>query len=219
MVVKIKALTLVFILVFSSTLFVNFAEANWLIPSSPSPPKCEVSILLPELNGRYGSNIGVDFMVMGYDWASLTHTLELSSISYSLDDKPAVPFVGEQILLPNSHGYYYDNLNMDFHFLVNLTGLSDGVHSLMVNVEYKGTYSPEPYKMADFKASGSSPKTNFTVNIKEDNKLPEISILSPKNQTYNTYDIPITFTVSEPYSQIKYIFDGKNAAQLIQTQL
>jgi hypothetical protein len=188
----------------AGALFVDLAEANWLVPTNPSPPsKPEISILLPESDKTYSTNIGIDFLVTGPNWVGYGGYIELSSISYSLDDKPAVAFVGEQIELS-------DSMSLIVRCLGNLTGFSDGFHSLVVYAQCKGKYSPEAYKWADFNEVGSSPKTHFSVDVDiEDNVLPEISILSPRNEAYNTSDIEITFKVSEPCSQIKYSLDGQ----------
>jgi hypothetical protein len=38
---------------------------------------------------------------------------------------------------------------------------------------------------------------------------PIVSILSPENETYDSSDVPINFTVSETVSQIAYVLDGQ----------
>ena len=38
---------------------------------------------------------------------------------------------------------------------------------------------------------------------------PSISVLSPQNQTYNSTDIPLNFTVDQPVTQIRYSLDGR----------
>lgn len=188
----------------AGALVVGLARANWLVPTNPSPPpNPEISILLPESNKTYSTSIGIDFFVTGSDWGLYGSYLEVSSIKFSLDDKPAVAFVGEQIELSDSR-------SLIVRCLGNLTGLSDGFHSLIVYVEGEGKYSPEPYKWKDFKAVSSSPKTYFSVDVDmKDNVLPEISLLSPRNEVYKTKDIAFTFKVSEPCSQITYSLDGQ----------
>jgi parallel beta-helix repeat protein len=42
-----------------------------------------------------------------------------------------------------------------------------------------------------------------------DNTPPTISVVSPENKTYTVKDVPLTFTVSEPASWIRYSLDGQ----------
>jgi len=151
------ALTLILALLISAlagATFVDLAEANWLFPMNHSPPsKPEISVLLPESDNKYSTNIGIDFLVRGPNWGDYVDRfgdyIKLSSISYSLDDKANVTFVGEQIALSDSR-------SLVIRFLGNLSGLSDGFHSLVVYAQGEGKYSPEPYKWVDWKAVGSS---------------------------------------------------------------
>jgi len=209
----ILTLTLLLFSVVAGTQLVDLAEANWLYPVNPLPPsKPEISILLPESNKKYSSNIGIDLLVTGPNWGYYDDSLEgsgstikLSSFSYSLDDKPNVTLHGEQIVLSNS-----TSLDFRLRFLGNLSGLSDGLHSIVIYAHCEGKYSPEPYKWENFTVSGSSPKTFFTVDTEiKDTVLPEISILSPTNRVYNKSDVALDFTLSETCSQIKYSLDGQ----------
>ena len=184
---------------------VDMAKANWLVPVNPTPPPSpEISITLPAANETYSSNVGLDFLVVGRNWIwDYGGYINISSVTYGLDDQPAVPFVGEQVVLP-------DVQSLIVHFSGSLTGLSRGVHSLIVYAECVGRYSPQPYNMTDFKAVGSSSKVYFGVDISmKDNVPPEISIQSPKNQAYNASEVLVTFTVNEACSRFGYSLDGK----------
>ncbi len=188
-----------------SPLFIDLAEANWLVPVNPTPPPApEISITLPAANETYSSNVGLDFLVVGRNWIwDYGGYINISSVTYGLDDQPAMPFVGEQVVLP-------DVQSLIVHFSGSLTGLSRGVHSLIVYVECVGRYSPEPYNMTDFKAVGSSSKVYFGVDTSmKDNVPPEISIQSPKDQAYNASEVLVTFTVNEACSRFGYSLDGK----------
>jgi hypothetical protein len=180
------ALTLIMALLFSAVAgpkLVDLAEANWFVPVNPSPPpKPEISILLPESNKKYSSNIGIDFLVTGPNWGHYDQsvaegsgsTIKLSSFSYSLDDKPNVTFAGEQIVLSNSTSIVFR-----LRFLGNLSGLSDGLHSIVVYAQAEGRYSPDYYKLENFMVSGSSPKTFFTVGVdKEPEPFPIESVIA-----------------------------------------
>jgi len=211
---KRKAIAVITILTFVlSTLAgqsVSLAKANWLIPTSSSPPpKPEISILLPEPDKTYSTTVGVDFLVVGPGWADLRNYIKLSSISYSIDDSPAVQFIREQIVVDSNNGF---SRNLVFHFLGNITELSHGTHSIVVYAEFEGKYSPEPYRLEDFKAAGASSKTYFTVNSSiTDTILPENTILTPANEVYNTIDIAISLADDEPCSQVRHSLDGEKS--------
>ena len=97
-------------------------------------------------------------------------------------------------------------------FIGNISGLSDGFHSLVVYAQGEGWYSPEPYKSVDWKAIGSSSKIYFNVDTDiEDSVLPQVAILSPTKGVYNRSDIALDFEVSEFCSQVKYSLDGKKS--------
>ena len=202
------ALTLILALLISAlagATFVDLAEANWLFPMNSSPPsKPEISVLLPESDKKYSTNIGVDFRVRGPNWGQYGGYIKLSLVSYSLDDKANVTFVGDQIALG-------DTQNLVIHFSGNLSGLSNGAHSLVIYVQSEGQYSPEPYKWVNFTVVSSSARKFFAVDASiEDNVLPEISILSLTNGVYMRSDITLDFTLSETCSQIRYSLDGQS---------
>jgi hypothetical protein len=181
---------------------VDVAQANWLVPVNPSPPpRPEVSILLPEANSTCSSTVGLDFRVIGRTWIWYGGFINVSSVSYSLDDGPAVPVSGEQV-------FSSDKNSLIVHLLGSLTGLSSGVHSLIVYADCVGKYSAEPYKWTDFAASGKSPKIHFNVDANiADTVLPAISIVSPENESYETADIPLTLNVNEQCSKLMYSLD------------
>jgi energy-converting hydrogenase Eha subunit A len=107
----------------------------------------------------------------------LTFTLSepISWIGYSLDDQANVTITGN----------------------TTLTGLSDGLHNLVV------------YASDIFGNIGSSVRIHFTIDTP-----PSISIVSPQNKTYEATDIPLTFKVDESVSWIGYSLDGQATATI-----
>ena len=69
--------------------------------------------------------------------------------------------------------------------------------------EVKGIFYTTYY--VGYKISSSS-VVNFTI----DTTPPSISVLTMKNRTYDTSDVPLSFTVNEPVSQISYSLDGQD---------
>jgi len=98
-------------------------------------------------------------------------------------------------------GYSLDgSANVTVTGNTTLTSLSDGMHSLIVYT-------------SDIAGNiGSSDMAYFTM----DATLPNISILSPENKTYDTTDIPLTFTVDESVSWMAYSLDGQANVTIIE---
>jgi N-acetylneuraminic acid mutarotase len=84
-----------------------------------------------------------------------------------------------------------DQANVTITGNANLTGLSEGTHSLTL---YTKNYA------ADLISSATA---YFTV----DTSSPSIIVLSPENKTYFRTDIPLNFAVNEPTSWIHYSLD------------
>jgi hypothetical protein len=74
---------------------------------------------------------------------------------------------------------------------VNFTDIPDGMHHLTV---YAYIHD----------GSHSSSSVDFTVNA-----LPSIVILSPENKTFETTNLPLSFTVNKPMKWAGYSLDGK----------
>jgi hypothetical protein len=80
-----------------------------------------------------------------------------------------------------------------------LLGLSDGAHNVVV------------FANDTFGNMASSNLVYFSV----DTTLPQITILSPLNQTYQTGSIALTFTINRPTSWIGYSLDGQPNATIV----
>jgi hypothetical protein len=81
-----------------------------------------------------------------------------------------------------------------FDFSFNLTGLADGVHTVRVSVI--GSYKGKAFTFS------SSPLIFFV-----DTAPLELNILSPESRLYNTTDIPLTLTTTEPVLWLGYSLD------------
>lgn len=75
----------------------------------------------------------------------------------------------------------------------NLTGLSNSSHTIRV-------YAND---------TDGNMGTSTTVNFNVDNTPPTVTVLTPKNTTYSTSEIPLNFTVNEQTSRITYCLDGQ----------
>ena len=139
-----------------------------------SPPKANIHSPLP--NVTYCSNVplAITVVVTGYGpWPD-----EATSLFYSLDWKPDVALAYENVSYPLTD---------------MLSGLSDGVHTLVVS----GSTSRGYY---------FSTNVTFTVNSSaclENNKPLKIGILFPENETY--VGMPaLNFWVSKPIAWAEY---------------
>jgi hypothetical protein len=97
------------------------------------------------------------------------------------------------------------DLSSPLDYSVNLTNLTDGVHSLKVYA-YASGWVIQISSLTEYAVpiNSSSNTVYFTV----DTTSPMITILSLENQTYYTSNVPLNFTVNEVNSQISYSLDG-----------
>ena len=118
----------------------------------------------------------------------------LKSVNYQLDGKHS------DLTSVNSA------LESPFDYSVNLTNLTDGVHSLKVYAYASGwVIQMNGFYEYEVPINSSSNIVYFTV----DTTSPQIMFLSLEKQTYCTSNVPLNFTVSELTTQIKYSLDGQ----------
>lgn len=93
---------------------------------------------------------------------------------------------------------------------LNLTGIPEGTHSLMVHARERGAYEeydcngfPSKLYVTGFFIEGSS-FVVFTVDLTP----PTILVLSVENKTYYTSDVPLTVATDEVHSKMAYSIDG-----------
>jgi len=87
-------------------------------------------------------------------------------------------------------------------FSLNLTGLSDGVHSIRVSAEAECLYCEGHAWLSNF-VVGNSSEVTFIV----DTGPPIITLVSPISKEYNTTNVSLCYLVSEP-SEVTYSLDG-----------
>jgi hypothetical protein len=174
----------------AGTLLVNLAKANYLPPPSleifsPISPKVypNASVLL---------NVRVNVLPSEPD---------ITCIRYSLDGKANVTIIN--LAKEENVGYWTSTKGViasgtAFTAKVYMDNLADGAHSLIVYAHY---------------ANGKemSRSTEFTVDTNYKHHPPELVILSPQNQTYTTAEVPLTFTIDEPFSFAHCVIDRKFA--------
>ena len=97
-------------------------------------------------------------------------------------------------------------------YSINVT-VPEGKHAIMIWAYEEGTYW-EDTAMYEFYAGAKGRAYTFHITGSEsviftvDTTSPTVSVLSVKNETYRTSEVPLDFTVNESVSQINYCLDG-----------
>ena len=165
-------------------------------PEGTQPP--EITILNPNNNTAYASsNISFTFNVSMPE--SNEVSLSLSEVYYRLSWQSSNTFVELQ-----TRGRTTYSIKMtvpEGPRWIEIYAVAKGF-SHETRHEIKGIISTTYY--VGYKITGSS-AVNFTI----DTTPPEISVLRMENVTYDTSDVPLSFTTNESGSQTWYSLDGK----------
>ena len=216
----------------AGTQFVNWAGANpnpfypqYVFEGEVSPDYFTkpptVSIFSPRNNSAYAVNnvsLALNVSVGNSTTASSRFILE---ITYKVDWLPNNVTAYEFIPAPQPtsveewRAYKPTPTITEFSTSLNLTGIPEGTHRVVVYAREKGSYERQGgliwgtmnYNVytSNFNINGSS-AVFFTV----DTISPAISVLSIENKTYYTPNISLNFTVSESVSKIAYSLDGQD---------
>jgi hypothetical protein len=223
---KFLAITLLLVLLLSplvASLFVNLARANpfhFPIDNNPDPDQPLINVTSPNQNRIYNvTDIWLTFTVtkpqkwFGTDRFSYLGTVyncngEITFVRYSLDGKQSENFSAND---DDWNEIYRKPMRRTLNFSFHLTGLSEGKHTLIVDLEGKYRYleSDTGIVLTTIVVANST-EIQFTV----DTVSPHISVLSPRNETYLS-ETPLNFTVNEPVSQMVYSLDGKDNVTVV----
>jgi hypothetical protein len=167
-----------------------------------NPPA--LTIVSPQNNSVYSSNnVTLKFNAHVEESKDASYT-RLMQVYYKTDWEQNETYVyrNEGINIP-----YDPNAITEFSCDVNLTGVRECQHHIMVHAVAWGAYI-DGFFVHMFSINGSS-SVNFAVDVS-----PSVSVLSPANKTYDVSDVPLNFTVSEPTSEVTYSLDGKDNVTL-----
>lgn len=188
------ALTLILAFLISSvigTLFANSGNANVYPILGPTPDDAEtpkLTVLSPTNNTAYNpNNLQLSFNVT-------TRDLALYYICYKTDWQRNTTYVYD---LYTARDRLYQ-----FSYIENLTKIPEGNHNITITASDHGHSPDQPFWVYFVKSISS------TITFAVDSTSPTISIISIKNKTYTTSDIPLDFAVSEKCSQMSYALDG-----------
>ena len=178
------------------THFVSLGKSN---PYAPIPafahPK--INILSPEANSLHASNsLTVTFNVsinFEQGWSYISYVTYKASwqqdvitvYEWKTDDS-----VDDPIFLS------------EFSYKLNLTEITEGKQTVMINAGGHGGYNDEEYGLLIFDDAYNSTSISFTIR--------SVSVLSPQSKTYDTSDVPLLFEVPVSSARILYSLDGQD---------
>ena len=191
-----------------ATTFSNISLGTILPDSNTKPPV--VSIFAPENHTVYSTNT-ISLSVNVSVGESSTDYKYIDEVYYTTDWQINNTYIYESEPTKN----VYSTEPTQFSTSLNLTGIPDGNHSLVVYAKERGAY-PSHYEYKPpvvysyfylFEIDGFS-----TVFLTVDTTAPRITVLSLEKQTVYTSNVPLNFTVNELTAQIKYSLDGQENA-------
>ena len=196
-----RTLSATFVMVFiitvvAGTFLINPGLAPWIL-DPPFPP--EIYVLSPEVDKTYAVS-SIVFTFDGQDSPARTEP-ELVHYQHGFFNFSTVQYWLDGVII----GWLAD---LSQPFSATLTGLSDGRHNVEVTASatWDGGYDyASGVRLFAQYPYVSSGKIYFSV----DTTPPSMSILSLQNKTYDTVDIPLDFTLSEPVSWVGYSLNGK----------
>jgi hypothetical protein len=186
--------------------FVKVAQANpyskFYLFEKVSPPANAIPLIIsvscPKNNAVYNvSDIALIFNVSDYG----------TSIDFIYNIYFEACWLQENVIVwkQNPHSPEFPDF---WSYNETFWDLPDGEYSVVITARGGGSYEDNikvDYfwgTVYNFEMTSIS-VVNFTVATP-----PEVSILSLENETYDSSDVPLNFTVSETVSQISYVLDG-----------
>ena len=197
---------MLFLIAIAEACFVKFAQANpysRYVPKHISPPEgaipLTISVSSPKNDAVYNVNdIALTFSVsaVGTDVNSIDNV----SFTASWLQERVIVYIYNYSKSPKSPDFWsYDETFWD---------LPDGEYSVVSTAFGGGSYV-ESVNLLDgtfyyFDMTTIS-VVNFTIATP-----PVVSILSPKNETYGSSEVPLNFAVDKSFSKISYVLDHQD---------
>jgi hypothetical protein len=180
---KRKALVLTLIIVISFSTGVGTQFTKLITEANPDGFTKYVIVVSIEspLNKTYGTNkIGLNMSALLKFGSTLA---PLTAVRYSVDGGSFIYFADP----PEGTSVANESTLLD---------LAEGTHTIVAKARTFNANIP-----LDMEACAN---VTFTI----DTAPPRISVLNVENKTYGTSDLPLSYTVNEPDSQISYSLDG-----------
>jgi len=196
-------ISVLFLIAIAEACFVKFAQANpyRYIYKQISPPSDATPILItissPRSNAAYNVNdIALTFNVSDYG----------TSISFIYEIYFKASWLQENVTIfkQNPHSPEFPDFRS---YDETFWDLPDGEYSVVITAR-GGGYIVDNTKVDYFDGTAyyfemtTVSAVNFTIATP-----PEVSILSPKNETYGSSEVPLKFAVDKSLSKISYVLD------------
>ena len=192
-----------FLLASAATNFAKPAQANpymyyeWGYPPKDSIP-LEISVSSPKNNSVYRTK-EIDF--------SFNISTNNTSIHYLLEAYFKPDWMTDNITVFKQHPI--NTLFPDFwNHTETFRDMPDGKYSIVISARGGGGYARGlTYNFFQM-------TTTCVINFEVEATSPKVSILSPKNKTYDLSEIQLNFTLNEKPSLIRYSLDGQKKSTL-----
>jgi hypothetical protein len=206
---KVVALTLLLALVASSWVgFFRVFGNPYMYHKNVSAPDyvkpINITISSPKENAFYsdGNTIALSFNVTGPDASNLL-TKYLSTVDYKGDwmqnPEHAYRTKNFEEYTPNDFPFF-----LEFNF--SLIGVPEGKHSININSTGGGGFADMSTLTWYSFNTGSLKTVNFTI----DSTTPEVVLIHPRNETYESPNVPLDFVLDEKVSLITFSIDGRD---------
>ncbi len=172
-------------------------DYEWVSPAADATPLV-ISVLSPKNNTIYRVN-NIDF--------NFSISTENTSIHYLLGAYFKADWMQDNVTVYKQNTYSPEFPEFWNHSETFLQ-MPDGEYSIVITAWGGGGYAKGlTYYFFDM-------TTITVINFTVDATPPDVSILSPLNETYDSSDVPLNFTVSEKPSLIRYSLDGQKNSTL-----
>jgi hypothetical protein len=134
-------------------------------------------------------------IILDYDRVKIIDPLWI----YWAQNRNATYVAEERALFLNSHDVVFSKSNNTYFGSSVFPELSEGLHNLTiwVRAEFNQVTTYDPLWAAISK----------TISFTVDTIAPKVTLMTPKNATYNESKISLNFTLNEPFSELAYCLD------------
>ena len=206
-----KAITLALLLTLAASLSIVFvpASANPYmyhkdVPAPAYVKPINITVSSPKENAFYTNDgsITLSFNVTGPDASNLL-TKYISTVDYKGDwmqnPEHAYRTKNFEEYTPNDFPFF-----LEFNFSIN--GVPEGKHSIVINSTGGGGFADMNTLTWYYFNTASLKTVNFTI----DSTKPQVALIHPQNETYESPNVPLEFVSNETISEVTFSLDGQD---------
>ena len=202
---KITLLALEALILFSLVPVVSVHADTYPLHFPPAPT---LSVQSPKNGTTYPELVPIEFTIITYP-APIGGKSKITdrSLQYTIDGLNVVPLNFNLTVTANNEDSERDWLvDLTYHYsftVYNIVPLKTAQEPMGAG---NHTFSINAY--SELEGSAASPSVSASVQFTVD-AAPTITVLSPEEKTYNTTDVQLTFTSSEPVTWTTYTLDSR----------